>query len=191
MPLVVLLVLVGLPVAEVYTLVQVAQETGAAPALLLLLATSLLGLWLLRREGVRAWSALRGSMAGGQLPGRELADAALVLLGAGLLSVPGFLSDVVGLLLLFPPTRALARSAFVLLLTRRVARRLGLSPAALRAAAAGGGVWPPGAAPPGSAPPGPVPPGWPGARRGGGAAGPGRVIEGEVVDPDDGPAKER
>nr|WP_231127510.1 FxsA family protein [Motilibacter aurantiacus] len=170
-----------MPVAEVFTLVQVAQEVGAAPALLLLLATSLLGLWLLRREGTRAWRGLRGSMAGGQLPGGELADAALVLLGAALLAVPGFLSDVVGLALLFPPTRALARGALVLLLTRRVARQLGISPTALRAAAAAGGGWPEGMQVPGGARGGGAGP----AGRGGGQ-GAGRVIPGVVVEPEDG-----
>ena len=81
---------------------------------------SLLGAWLLRREGARTWQAFRQALAGGRLPATEVADGALVLLGGALLLTPGFATDAVGLLCVLPPTRAVLRR----LLTRTVARRL-------------------------------------------------------------------
>lgn len=122
MPLVVL-ALVVVPIVELYVIVQVGQGIGIVPTLALLVVMSLLGGYLLRREGTRTWTALRTALAAGRMPAREVADGALVILGGALLLTPGFATDVVGLLAILPPSRAVLRR----LLTGLVARRLGVA----------------------------------------------------------------
>ncbi len=159
------------PVVEIYVIVQVGQEIGALPTIALLIVESLIGAWLVKREGARAWDALRSALATGRLPGGELADAALVLVGGTLLLTPGFVSDIFGFLLILPLTRPLARKGLGLLIGRRIAilaaGRMGSGPAGWR--------------PPGGSP-------GPGPRR----RTEGPVVMGEVVDDRDdrdGPAR--
>ena len=84
------------PVLEIYVVVRVAQVIHVWPTVFLLVAESVFGAWLVKREGRRAWRALRQAIGTGKLPSRQLADAALVLAGGTLLLTPGFLTDIVG-----------------------------------------------------------------------------------------------
>ena len=111
---------VVVPLVEIYVLVQVGQVIGAWWTILLLVADSILGGWLVRREGAKAWAALRSAVSTGVMPARELTDAALVLVAGTLMLTPGFVLDLVGLFLVLPVTRPIARRA----LTAVVARRL-------------------------------------------------------------------
>lgn len=120
MPVLLLVLLIVVPIAELYVIVQVGQGIGVVPTMLLLVAVSLLGSWLLKREGTRAWRALQAATRAGRVPAAEVADGALVVLGGALLLTPGFLTDVVGLLLVLPPSRAAVRR----FLTGTLARRL-------------------------------------------------------------------
>jgi UPF0716 protein FxsA len=141
--LILLLMFLVVPVVEIYVIVQVGQEIGALPTVVLLLVESLLGAWLVKREGSRAWVALRSATITGRLPSRELADAALVLVGGTLLLTPGFVTDVVGFALILPFTRPLARRALGWLVARQagrvVVRRFGVAPGGRPGAA---GTWP-------------------------------------------------
>jgi UPF0716 protein FxsA len=114
---------VVLQIVEIWLLIQVGQAIGGWQTLALLVADSLLGAWLLRREGRRTWRAFRLALDERRVPAREVADGVLVLIGGTLLITPGFLSDVVGLVFLLPPTRAAIRPR----LTRLFARRLGVA----------------------------------------------------------------
>lgn len=107
------------PVLEIYVIIQVGQVIGAVPTVVLLIAESLLGAWLVKREGRRAWDALQSAIGSARLPSRELADGALIALGGLLLLVPGFVSDALALVLLAPPTRSVVRA----LLGRSIGRR--------------------------------------------------------------------
>jgi UPF0716 protein FxsA len=109
-------------IIEIWLLIQVGQAIGGWQTLLLLVVDSLLGAWLLRREGRRTWRAFRLALAERRLPAREVADGVLVIIGGTLLITPGFLSDVVGLLFLLPPSRSVIRPV----LTRVVAGRMGV-----------------------------------------------------------------
>lgn len=109
MPALLVLAFLVVPLLEIYVIVQVGQVIGAWWTVLLLLAESLFGAWIVRREGRRAWHGLRDATSGGRMPSRELADGALLLIGGTLLLTPGFLTDAAGFLLVIPPTRALAR----------------------------------------------------------------------------------
>lgn len=116
----VFLAILVVPLLEVFVIVSVGRVIGAWPTIALLVFESALGAWLVRREGARAWGALRTALATGRMPSVELADAALVLVGGVLLLTPGFVSDVVGFAAILPFTRPLARGV----LARVIARRL-------------------------------------------------------------------
>ena len=102
-----LLVVVG--ILEIYVIVQVAHAIGALDTIALLLVVSFAGAWLTKHEGFVVLRRVRERLDSGQAPTGELVDGLLVL-GAGLLlMVPGFVTDGLGLLVLFPPTRSLVR----------------------------------------------------------------------------------
>ncbi|HEX6666142.1 MAG TPA: FxsA family protein [Solirubrobacterales bacterium] len=98
------------PIAELYVIIQVGQQIGLWPTLALLLADAILGSMLLKHQGRSAWRRFNEALASGKFPGKEVADGALIIVGGTLLLTPGFLTDIAGLILLIPPTRALVRS---------------------------------------------------------------------------------
>ncbi|MDQ1628096.1 MAG: protein FxsA [Actinomycetota bacterium] len=110
------------PVVEIYVIIQVGHAIGALPTVALLVLESLLGAWLVKREGRGAWKALRAAAGSGRLPTTELADAGLVLVGGTLLLTPGFVTDVVGFFFVLPPTRPLARRLLGWFVARRATR---------------------------------------------------------------------
>jgi UPF0716 protein FxsA len=113
------LLFVVVPVVEIYVLIQVGQVIGAWWTILLLIADGFLGSWLMKREGTRAWKALRQALDAHRMPARELADGALILVGGTLLLTPGFLSDLVGFFFVLPFTRPVARRGLTRFLTRK------------------------------------------------------------------------
>jgi UPF0716 protein FxsA len=104
-----LLLLLIWPVAEIFVAVKVAEAIGVLYTILLLIVGWPLGSWALRAQGGAAWRRLTVAVAEGRPPAREVIDGALVLAGGVLLLVPGFITDVIGIFLLLPPTRALMR----------------------------------------------------------------------------------
>jgi len=125
MPLILFALFIGLPILEIYVIIQVGQQIGAIPTLLLLIAESVFGAWLVKREGRRAWIALNEAFRTGQLPGRQLGDAALVLIGGTLLLTPGFVTDVFGFFFVLPFTRPIARKLLGAVIARRALRGTG------------------------------------------------------------------
>ncbi|HEX3735929.1 MAG TPA: FxsA family protein [Solirubrobacterales bacterium] len=109
MGLLLVLLFIVVPVAELYVIIQVGEWIGVVPTLLLLLLDAILGSWLLKHEGRSAWRRFNQALAERRIPAKEVADGFLVILGGALLIAPGFITDVFGALLLIPPTRALAR----------------------------------------------------------------------------------
>ncbi len=107
------------PLLELAIIVQVGQLIGTAWTILALLAVSLAGAWLVRREGTRAWSRFRAALAAGRVPTDEVLEGALVLFGGALLLTPGFATDAVGLALMVPPVRAVTAAT----LRRRLGAR--------------------------------------------------------------------
>ena len=97
------------PLAELFVIVKISEAVGFIWMLLLLLISWPIGSRIIRREGRAASRRLREALAVGRTPTHEVLDGALVLFGGLLLMVPGFITDAIGLLLLLPPTRALAR----------------------------------------------------------------------------------
>jgi UPF0716 protein FxsA len=122
MPLLALVALfIVVPLAELYVILKVGDAIGVLPTIALLAADSLLGSLLLRSQGRSVWARFNETMAAGRVPHRELLDGVLVIFGGAFLITPGFLTDIVGLLLLLPPTRSVIRRLVVRRLGRRIA----------------------------------------------------------------------
>jgi UPF0716 protein FxsA len=119
-PLLLVVAFVVVPIVELYVIVQVGQQIGVLPTIGLLVLDSVLGAWLVRREGRRTWAAFRGALESSRVPAREVADGALVIFGGALLLTPGFTTDVLGLLCVVPPSRAVLRRVLLGLFTRRL-----------------------------------------------------------------------
>jgi len=111
---------IAVPIIEIYVIIQVGQVIGAWWTIALLIADSIFGSWLIRREGSRAWRGLNSALESGRMPATELADGALILVGGTLMLSPGFVTDAFGILMILPFTRPVARR----MLTRVVTRRL-------------------------------------------------------------------
>jgi UPF0716 protein FxsA len=116
---VLILLFIVVPIAELYVIIQVGQAIGALPTIAILIADSLVGSLLLRSQGRLAWRRFNEALSAGRVPAREVLDGGLVIFGGAFLITPGFLTDVVGILLLLPPTRALARRLLVGVFSRR------------------------------------------------------------------------
>jgi len=118
------LVFIVLPLAELYVIIQVGGAIGIWWTLLLLLADSILGTALLRSQGRTVWRRFNTALAEGRMPHREVVDGALVILGGAFLITPGFITDAFGILLLLPPTRALGRRLIMSRIGRQVTVRV-------------------------------------------------------------------
>jgi UPF0716 protein FxsA len=117
--------LIVVPLAELWVIVEFAQAIGFLETLGLLILISVAGAFLLKQQGMATWRRMQETLARGEMPGREVTDAFLVLLGGALLLTPGFLTDVVGLVLLFPPTRAALKGIFRRMLGSWAVQRAG------------------------------------------------------------------
>lgn len=99
---------------------------GLLYTLAILVAVSVAGAWLLKREGAAAWRRVTEAVARGEMPAVPVADGALVLLGGALLLTPGFVTDAAGLLLLIPGVRTVLRGGIRRLLWRWGRKRMGV-----------------------------------------------------------------
>ena len=120
-----LLLLIVVPVAELWVIVQFAQQIGVLETFGLLIVISVAGAFLLKQQGMATWQRMQATLARGEMPGKEMTDAFLVLLGGALLLTPGFLTDAVGILFLLPPTRAALKGVFRKMLGSWAIRRAG------------------------------------------------------------------
>ena len=125
MPLLVLVaVFIAVPLAELYLILKVGDVIGWWQTILLLALDSVLGSALLRTQGRAVWRRFNETMAAGRVPHKELQHGVAVIFGGAFLITPGFLTDVIGLLLLLPPTRAVILRLVTRTLTRRMSARV-------------------------------------------------------------------
>jgi UPF0716 protein FxsA len=110
---------IAVPILELYVIIKVGGLIGVLPTIALLLGVSLCGALLLRHQGRGAWQRFNEAIGQRRFPGREVADGLLITIGGALLLTPGFITDAVGLLLLLPPSRAIARRLMRGYVTRR------------------------------------------------------------------------
>jgi len=132
MAFVALLILV-VPVLELFVIANVASNIGFFETVGLLILISVIGAWLLKREGLAAWRRLRAAIERGEMPTREVIDGALIVFGGALLITPGFLTDAVGLFFMFPVTRTLTRSWARKITNLLIVKRFGATGAAASA----------------------------------------------------------
>ncbi len=152
-----ILIFIVVPIAELYVIIQVGGAIGVLPTLAILIADAVLGSMLLRHQGRAAWARFNQALAEGRMPHKEVVDGVLVVFGGAFLLTPGFITDIFGLILLIPPTRAAVRG----LATRVLKGRISMGP---RAATWGYGRMRPRPGPAGPAPGWPPPGGPPPAR---------------------------
>jgi UPF0716 protein FxsA len=117
---------IAVPIAELAVIIQVGEAIGVWWTIAILIADSILGSQLMRSQGRAVWRRFNAALQAGRAPAREVVDGALVLFGGALLLTPGFITDIFGLLLLLPPTRAVIRRVFL----RQVMRRITVTMAA-------------------------------------------------------------
>jgi UPF0716 protein FxsA len=113
-------IFVAVPLLELYVIIQVVGPAIGAPLTIALLAAdSLAGAWLMKSQGRAVWQRFNETMRAGQIPHREIVDGVLVIFGGAFLITPGFITDIIGFILLIPPTRAVVRRMVIARLGRR------------------------------------------------------------------------
>ena len=112
------------PLLELAVIIKIGAAIGVLNTIGLLILSSIVGGWLMKREGLSVVRRMQASVAGGRVPGKEMVDAFLILFGGALMLAPGFLTDIAGMLLLLPPVRAGVRAV----LRRKFAARVTGSP---------------------------------------------------------------
>ncbi|MGZ4760422.1 MAG: FxsA family protein, partial [Acidimicrobiales bacterium] len=118
----VLMVLILVPIVELYVMVQVAGVIGVLPTVALVVAMCLAGAWLMKVEGLGVLRRMQRQLNDGEVPTAEAVNGVLIVVGGLLMLVPGFVTGVLGLLLLLPPVRALLRPVVLARVQRRIDR---------------------------------------------------------------------
>src|SRR4051794_33590658 len=113
MRLLLVVIFIVVPIAELAVLIQIGQAIGVWWTIALLVVDAVLGSLLARSQGRSVWRRFNEALRSGRAPAREVMDGALVVFGGALLLTPGFLSDILGAVLLLPPTRAIVRRVLV------------------------------------------------------------------------------
>jgi UPF0716 protein FxsA len=103
--------LIVVPIVELWVIVQVAGSIGVLETIALLVVVSVAGAWLVRQQGMQTWRRLQATLQRGEAPTTEVTDGALILFGGALLLTPGFVTDAIGIVLLLPPSRAAIKGA--------------------------------------------------------------------------------
>jgi UPF0716 protein FxsA len=114
------LIFIIVPLVELWVIIQVGHAIGVLNTFGLLILSGLIGGWLMKREGLAVWRRAQASVDRGQVPTKELVDGVLILAGGALMVAPGFVTDVIGMLLLLPPVRTVVRA----IARRRIERRV-------------------------------------------------------------------
>ena len=112
------------PIVELAVIIWVGGQIGALNTIALLLAVSIGGAWLVKREGLGVIRRFQAQLDAGKIPGRELADGVLIVVAGALLLTPGFISDILGILLLLPPVRSAVRAVALKKVAVRTWRRV-------------------------------------------------------------------
>ena len=136
--------LIIVPVVELFVIVQVAHWIGVWETLFLLVTVSLLGAWMVKIQGIGVLRRISDDWRNRRVPARSLVDGVLLLLAGALLLIPGFVTDIIGLMLLVPPVRAGIRNGLIGRWTRKyLAVTVRSRPVQTRPPTGPGSQWPP------------------------------------------------
>ncbi|MGE6379736.1 FxsA family protein [Peribacillus muralis] len=115
-----LLFIIAMPVIEIIVLLLSGKVIGFWPTLFLIIATGLIGAYLAKKQGMETWRKAQEQIRYGMMPGNEIIDGICIFIGAALLLSPGLISDIMGLILVFPPTRNLFKPIVIRFLMNRM-----------------------------------------------------------------------
>ena len=107
-----LLLILGIPLVEIYLFIKIGSEIGAVNTILLILTTAIVGIWYARYEGFNTLRSGMSQLVKNELPLYEIVSGAAIAFAALLLILPGFATDIVGILLIFPLTRKIILSKY-------------------------------------------------------------------------------
>lgn len=113
-------VMIVIPAVEIWGLIQVGSWIGGWQTVFLIVLTGALGAYMAKREGLKVWSLARLQMSSGQVPTQSILDGICIFAGGLLLLTPGFLTDIAGFLLVFPPTRVRIRAGLSLWIQKKL-----------------------------------------------------------------------
>ncbi|PFN98582.1 UPF0716 protein FxsA [Neobacillus bataviensis] len=116
------LLIIIIPAADIGFLLLSGKTIGVWPTILLIILTGVIGAYLAKREGLQTIRKVQEQLSRGQLPGDALLDGVCILIGATFLLTPGFITDIVGFLMLFPPTRKLFKYLISYFFKKRINR---------------------------------------------------------------------
>ncbi|MGE7600905.1 FxsA family protein [Peribacillus sp. NPDC097675] len=115
-----LLFIIAMPIIEIIVLLLSGNLIGFWPTLFLIVTTGLIGVFLAKRQGMETWRKAQGQLRHGIMPGNEIIDGICIFIGSALLLSPGLISDVLGLILVFPPTRNLLKPIVIRFMMNRM-----------------------------------------------------------------------
>jgi UPF0716 protein FxsA len=115
-----LMFIIAMPVVEIIVLLLSGNLIGFWPTLFLIVATGLIGAYLAKRQGMETWKKAQEQIRYGMMPGNEIIDGICIFIGAALLLSPGLISDIMGLILVFPPTRNLLKPIVIRFIMNRM-----------------------------------------------------------------------
>ncbi|WP_336863415.1 FxsA family protein [Peribacillus frigoritolerans] len=115
-----LMFIIAMPVVEIIVLLLSGNLIGFWPTLFLIVATGLIGVYLAKRQGMETWKKAQEQIRYGMMPGNEIIDGICIFIGAALLLSPGLISDIMGLILVFPPTRNLLKPIVIRFIMNRM-----------------------------------------------------------------------
>ena len=114
------MLMIIVPTIELYLLMEIGQKIGTLNTVALIILTGTAGSTLMKMEGWRAWQNMKKELSEGRLPGKRIMDGFLILVGGIFLITPGVLTDILGLLLIFPLTRIFFREILIKILKNKV-----------------------------------------------------------------------
>ncbi|MEW5550404.1 FxsA family protein [Peribacillus frigoritolerans] len=115
-----LMFIIAMPVVEIIVLLLSGNLIGFWPTLFLIAATGLIGAYLAKRQGMETWKKAQEQIRYGMMPGNEIIDGICIFIGAALLLSPGLISDIMGLIVVFPPTRNLLKPIVIRFIMNRM-----------------------------------------------------------------------
>ncbi|MCM3166573.1 FxsA family protein [Peribacillus frigoritolerans] len=115
-----LMFIIAMPVVEIIVLLLSGNLIGFWPTLFLIVATGLIGAYLAKRQGMETWKKAQEQIRYGMMPGNEIINGICIFIGAALLLSPGLISDIMGLILVFPPTRNLLKPIVIRFIMNRM-----------------------------------------------------------------------
>lgn len=115
-----LMFIIAMPVVEIIVLLLSGNLIGFWPTLFLIVATGLIGAYLAKRQGMETWKKAQEQIRYGMMPANEIIDGICIFIGAALLLSPGLISDIMGLIPVFPPTRNLLKPIVIRFIMNRM-----------------------------------------------------------------------